>query len=144
MPSPAGNPQLRGIALIVCAFGMFALMDAIAKYLSRWYPVPGIVWMRYAVNLALLVAFLAARGELRLVRSARPAIQTLRGLLLGAATWLFFTSLQAMPLADMAAVFHVMPLLLAVLAVPMLGERLEPARGAAPPGGGGGGGPLGG
>jgi len=65
------NPALRGILLMFIALGVFTLMDSIAKYLSRWYPVPGLVWARYAINVLMLLAFLAWRGELRYVRTAR-------------------------------------------------------------------------
>ena len=121
-------PALRGILLMVAAVGFFVTMDTIAKYLSRWYPVPFIVWARYVSNLALLLAFLAARGELRHLRTARPGLQFARGLLLALATVLFFTSLSVLPLADANAIGFVMPLFVAALAVPMLGERLEMAR----------------
>jgi drug/metabolite transporter (DMT)-like permease len=122
------SPALRGILLMVAAVGFFVSMDTIAKYLSRWYPVPLIVWARYVSNLAILLAFLAARGDLRLLRSARPGLQFARGLLLALATLLFFTSLSVLPLADANAIGFVMPLFVAALAVPMLGERLEMAR----------------
>ena len=120
--------ELRGILLMVAAVGMFVLMDTTAKVLARWYPVPLIVWARYASNLLLLLAFLAARGELRLLRTARPGLQLARGVLLALATLLFFTSLSVLPLADANAIGFVMPLLVAMLAVPMLNERLEMAR----------------
>ncbi len=122
------TPASRGILLMVAAVGFFVTMDTIAKYLTRWYPVPLIVWARYAANLAVLLAFLAARGDLRLLRTARPGIQLARGLLLALATLLFFTSLSVLPLADANAIGFVMPLFVAALAVPMLGERLEFAR----------------
>jgi drug/metabolite transporter (DMT)-like permease len=122
------SPALRGILLMVAAVGVFVTMDTIAKYLTRWYPVPLIVWARYVSNLAILLAFLAARGDLRLLRSARPGLQFARGLLLALATLLFFTSLSVLPLADANAIGFVMPLFVAALAVPMLGERLEMAR----------------
>lgn len=122
------TPALRGILLMVAAVGLFVSMDAIAKYLARFYPVPLIVWARYVSNLAILLAFLAARGELRLLRSARPGLQFTRGLLLAVATLLFFTSLSVLPLADANAIGFAMPLFVAALAVPMLGERLELAR----------------
>lgn len=122
------TPALRGILLMVAAVGFFVTMDSIAKYLSRWYPVPLIVWARYVANLAILLAFLAARGDLRLLRTARPGIQLARGLLLALATLLFFTSLSVLPLADANAIGFAMPLFVAALAVPMLGERLEFAR----------------
>jgi drug/metabolite transporter (DMT)-like permease len=129
-PSPHAA-QLRGILLMVAAVGVFVLMDTTAKYLSRWYPVPAIVWARFAANLAILLAFLAARGELRRLRTARPGLQLARGLLLAGATLFFFTSLSVLPLAEAAAIGFVMPLFLAALAVPLLGERLDGARLAA-------------
>jgi drug/metabolite transporter (DMT)-like permease len=113
---------------MVAAVGFFVSMDTIAKYLSRWYPVPLIVWARYVANLAILLAFLAARGDLRLLRTARPGLQFARGLLLALATLLFFTSLSVLPLANANAIGFVMPLFVAALAVPMLGERLEMPR----------------
>jgi drug/metabolite transporter (DMT)-like permease len=116
---------------MVAAVGLFTLMDAIAKYLSRSYPVPGIVWARYALNLVILLAWLAARGELRRVRTSRPGIQLARGLLLACATLIYFTSLTVLPLADAAAIAFVLPLFVAALAVPMLKERLDMTRLAA-------------
>ena len=121
-------PALRGILLMVSAIGFFVLMDTIAKYLSQWYPVPGIVWARYVINLGILLAWFAARGELGRIRTARPGIQLARGLLLAGATFLYFTSLKVLPLADAAAISFVLPLFVALLAVPMLGERLDGPR----------------
>jgi drug/metabolite transporter (DMT)-like permease len=113
---------------MIAAVGVFTLMDTIAKYLSQWYPVPGIVWARYAANLAIILAWLAARGELGRLRTARPGIQLARGLLLAGATLLYFTSLTVLPLAEAAAIGLLLPLFVAALAVPMLGERLDAAR----------------
>jgi len=113
---------------MVAAVGTFVLMDTTAKYLSQWYPSSLIVWARYASNLVVLLAFLAARGELGRLRSARPGLQFARGLLLALATLLFFTSLSVLPLADANAIGFAMPLFVGALAVPMLGERLEMAR----------------
>ena len=116
---------------MVAAVGTFSLMDTIAKYLSQWYPVPGIVWARYALNLLILLGWLAVRGELRRIRTARPGIQFARGLLLAAATLIYFTSLTVLPLADAVAIAFVLPLFVAALAVPMLNERLDASRLAA-------------
>jgi drug/metabolite transporter (DMT)-like permease len=113
---------------MVAAIGFFVLMDSIAKYLSQWYPVPGLVWARYLINLAILLAWLAARGELRRIRPVRPGIQLARGFLLASATLIYFTSLRVLPLADAAAISFVLPLFVAALALPMLGERLDLSR----------------
>ena len=131
-PSAINAPAaLRGILLMTAAMSLFTLMDSTAKYLSQWYPVPGIVWARYCINLAIILGWFAARGELRRLRTARPGIQLARGVLLAAATSLYFTSLRVLPLADAAAIGFVLPLFVAALAVPMLGERLDGARLAA-------------
>jgi len=124
----ASHPALRGVGLMIAAVGVFSLLDATSKYLSQWYPVPGIVWARYAVNLGLLLGWFAARGSLHRVRTARLGIQALRGLMLGSATLLYFTALSQMPMADAAAIGFVMPLIAALLAVPMLNERLDGPR----------------
>jgi len=122
------HPTLRGVALMIAAVGVFALLDATGKYLSQSYPVPGIVWARYAVNLGLLLGWFVARGKLRRMRTARLGVQALRGLMLGSATLLYLTALSQMPMADAAAIGFVMPLVAAVLAVPMLNERLDGPR----------------
>ena len=121
-------PVLRGIALIMFAVAIFATMDTTAKYLSRYYTMPGIVWSRYAGNLVLLVALFGVTGRWRLMRTARPGIQVLRGILLGSATMLFFLSLTRLPIADATAIGFVMPLFIALLAVPMLKERMDAPR----------------
>ena len=113
---------------MIAAVGTFVLMDTTAKYLSHWYPPAFIVWARYASNLAVLLVFFAARGELGRLRSARPGIQLARGFLLALSTLLFFTSLSVLPLANANAIGFAMPLFVAALAVPMLGERLEAPR----------------
>ena len=80
-------------------------MDTIAKYLSRWYPVPGIVWARYA----------AQPGDpARLPRRARraaaacaprgPACSSRAACCSPARRFLYFTSLSVLPLADAAAI----------------------------------------
>jgi drug/metabolite transporter (DMT)-like permease len=122
---------LRGVLLMVAAVGVFSLMDTVAKYLTRFYPVPVVVWLRFSMNLAVLLVFLAARGELGRLVPRRPGLQVTRGLLLAGATIFFVGSLSMMPIAEAAAIGFVMPLFLAVLAVPMLGERMDVARIAA-------------
>lgn len=128
MPSTPRNSALKGIGLMILAVGAFALMDAIAKYLARSYPVAVIVWARYALNLVVLCAFLAATRRVDVWRAKRPGIQLARGLLLATATLFFFSSLTVLPLAEAAAIGYVLPLFVVALAVPLLRERLDTAR----------------
>jgi drug/metabolite transporter (DMT)-like permease len=122
------HPPLKGIILMIAAIGVFSLMDTCAKYLSQFYPVPGIVWARYAINFAIISAYLAYKGRFSIWRSQRPVIQLTRGLLLASATLLYFTSLSVMPIAEAAGIGFVLPLFVAALAIPILKERLEMPR----------------
>ncbi len=122
------HPPLKGIILMIAAIGVFSLMDTCAKYLSQFYPVPGIVWARYVINFAIISAYLAYKGRFSIWRSQRPVIQLTRGLLLASATLLYFTSLSVMPIAEAAGIGFVLPLFVAALAIPILKERLEMPR----------------
>lgn len=122
------HKPLRGIALILIAIATFSVMDTIAKYLSQSYPVGSVVWARYAINLLVLSAFLVVRGEVKRIRTERPTTQIVRGLMLGASTLLYFTSLTVLPLAEAASIGFVLPVFVAILAVPMLGERIDMPR----------------
>lgn len=113
---------------MILALGVFSVLDAVAKYLSRYYPVPVIVWARYALNLAVLGAYLVATRRTGAWRAKRPGVQFARGLLLAAATLFFFTALSVLPLAEASGIGFVSPLFVVVLAVPMLKERLDVAR----------------
>lgn len=128
MSSTSRNSVFKGIGLMVVAVGAFALMDTIAKYLSRSYPVPVIVWARYTLNLIVLCTYLAATGRAGVWRAKRPGIQLARGLLLATATLFYFTSLTVLPMAEAAAIGLVLPLFVVALAVPMLKEHLDAPR----------------
>ncbi len=122
------HKPLRGILLIAIAIATFSAMDTIAKYLSQSYPVGSVVWARYAINLIVLSVFMVARGEVRRIKTARPGTQVVRGLMLGASTLLYFTSLTRLPLAEAASIGFVLPVFVAILAVPMLNERIDMPR----------------
>ncbi|MFO1196457.1 MAG: DMT family transporter [Burkholderiaceae bacterium] len=114
---------MRGIALIVAAVFTFSIMEAMVKWLARSYPVPLIVWARYFTQALLMVALLGPRVGARLVRTRRPGLQAIRGVMLGLSSMLFFSSLVWLPLADASAIAAVTPILVTVLAIRFLGER---------------------
>ena len=124
----AGDPgaHLRGIVLVVAAVFSFSVLDSIGKHLARDYPVPMVVWARYFFHVTIMVALLWPRMGRRLVQTKRPGLQFARGLGLGLSTVFFLTGLSMMPLAEASAITQVAPVLLAVLAVRMLGEKAPP------------------
>jgi drug/metabolite transporter (DMT)-like permease len=121
---------LRGIVLITLAVFLFSSMDTLAKYILKSYPLPPLIWAHYAVHTAFMLALLAPRMGLDLLRTRRPALQVMRGLLLVTSTGFFYVSLRHLPLAEAAAITFVAPVLVTALSGPMLGERVTADNGA--------------
>lgn len=120
-----GHPRLlHGILLIMLAVFLFSSMDTLAKYMLRSYPLAPLIWARYTVHFAFMIALLAPRLGLALVRTERPLIQILRGVALVGSTGFFYLALTYLPLAEAAAIGFVAPVLVASLSGPVLGERV--------------------
>lgn len=115
---------LRGIALLLVALLLFALLDATSKHLSQTYSVPLLVWARYTLHCLMMVLFLAPSMRWRLVATERPVLQAVRGTLLVAVTGFAMAAFRIMPLAETTALLFVTPLFVALLAGPLLGERV--------------------
>jgi drug/metabolite transporter (DMT)-like permease len=117
---------LRGIMLIMLAVFLFSSMDTLAKFMLKRerYPLPPLIWARYAVHLLFMLVLLAPRMGLDLLRTKRPGLQILRGTILVASTAFFFLSLTYLPLAEAAAITFVAPVLVTALSGPMLGEHV--------------------
>jgi drug/metabolite transporter (DMT)-like permease len=130
-PSPPRTHPLRGIALLVAAVSTFSVMDTTAKWLSQFYPVPAVVWSRYAAQVLVMLVVLGPRHRLRLLATRRPRLQIVRGLVLVGSTMLFFSAISLMPLAEAAAISFVSPFILVALSVAFLGERARPSTWAA-------------
>jgi drug/metabolite transporter (DMT)-like permease len=99
-------------------------MDTMAKYLSKFYPVLALVWARYTVQLLIMLVWLGPSMKLRLVHTARPILHILRGLFLVGSTCFFFQALRNMPMAEASAIGFMAPLLVTLLAVPILKEKI--------------------
>ena len=110
---------------------MFACLDATSKYLARSFPVGFLAWVRYVVHFVGMTVILAPRMGRALVRTSRPVAQLVRGLLLVSVTVLMMAAFRRMPLAEATAVVFASPLLVTLLARPLLGERIGTLRWAA-------------
>jgi len=79
----------------------------------------------------LMLMLLAPRMGLDLLRTRRPGLQVMRGLLLVGSTGLFYLALRYLPLAEAAAITFVAPVMVTALSGPMLKERVGPRQWAA-------------
>lgn len=126
--SPENQRTFRGMLMMMAAVLMFAVMDSISKYLTRFYPVTTVVWARYVFHTLFVIVVLGPRLGLALVRTSRPGAQFVRGLLLAGASLFFVGALKLLPLAETSAISFLAPLLVTVLAVLVLKEKVEFAR----------------
>lgn len=117
--------RLRGIVLFLIALLLFAALDATAKYLSAVFAVPLLVWARYMVHCVFMLATVAPSLGRELVVTRHPWQLAVRALLLVGVTLFGQLALKTMPLAETTALVFVTPLLVALLASPMLGERVS-------------------
>jgi drug/metabolite transporter (DMT)-like permease len=124
----ASRPHVRAVLYMMAMVACFSILETTAKYLSRWYPVPMVVWCRYFVHTALILALLAPRIGFALVRTRQPAGQFVRAALLMGSTLFNFSALSFLPMAEVKAISFVSPLLVTVFAVWLLYERVSPAR----------------
>lgn len=118
------SSRLKAIALMCVAIIIFSVLDASAKYVVIFaaIPVVQIMWMRFFCHLLLNLAVLGPRNMARSLKSARPAMQFLRSVLLATTTGFNFLALQYLQLDQIATIFFLTPFVVAILAGPLLDE----------------------
>jgi len=118
----------RALANMVAAAIVFAILNAAVKSLRGEIPILQLVWVRTAGHLLFVVAAFAPRHGLRLLETQHPIFQLARSTLLLFSTLLYFTALGYIGLATAATISFMTPCLVAVLAGPLLGERVDARR----------------
>jgi len=126
-PVPRGG-VLAGIGLVSVSFATFAFHDAVIKWVVADYAPVQVLFIRSAVILAICLSIGRRRVVLHSLRSPiRNALFARAiGLLLA---WLsFYTAAKSLQLAELTTIYFASPLLVAVLAVPILGETVTRTR----------------
>ncbi len=118
----------RGIFLIILAVAGFACMDAASKYLNRHEPALQTVAVRYLGGFLLTACFLNPRTKPGILRSSRPGLQVVRGLCMWGASYFVVLALASLPITVVTTINFAAPLLVALMAGPVLGEKLGPRR----------------
>lgn len=115
--------------VLALAVSLLSLLDGGAKFLSHaGYPVLQIVWARFFFQAVVTVPVASFRQGRKLWRVRVAAPQALRGILHVVATFLFFTALGTMPLADTLAIYFAYPFVVTALAPLLLGEAVGARR----------------
>jgi drug/metabolite transporter (DMT)-like permease len=135
MKHPTAVRPWQGIACLMAAVACFSVLDTTAKYVSATVPVMVAVWFRYLFQAVLVTAvMLPVRGK-RLLATAHPRFQLLRGVLLLTVSMLSFWSVSLMPVGEFTAIVMLAPLAVTLLAAVFLKERVSPLRWALVSGG---------
>jgi drug/metabolite transporter (DMT)-like permease len=116
--------RLKAIGLMVAAVSLFSCLDATAKYLVTVVKLPlaEVVWIRFIGQFLMILVTLGLVSLPRLLRSAKPKHQLLRSCLLLASTAFNFLALQHLRLDQTLSIQFLAPLMVALLAGPILGE----------------------
>ena len=117
--------KLHGILLFLIATLLFAIHDATSKYLIPFFAIPLLVWARYVVHLSIMLIAVAPSMGRELVVTPCPWLMGVRALTLVGVSLLFQSALKLLPLAETTAIVFVTPLLVALLAGPLLGEKVR-------------------
>jgi len=128
MTRPHGHVPPSAVLLIVGAVFCFTLLDTTVKVLSERYPIPLLVWARYAVQLLVILLWLLPQMGVGLFRTDRVRMQLVRGAILPLSSLCFFSALKYLPLAEATAINYGTPVLVILLAVIFLGERMTRPR----------------
>ncbi|MEW6694954.1 MAG: DMT family transporter [Pseudomonadota bacterium] len=127
----ADSGNLRSIAAMLVAVAFFALMDTVLKHLAGHYPPAQVASLRGWVALPLVMGYLTVRRAWGRVWRVRWPLHALRGVLAVVMLTAFAYGVAALPLANAYTLFFIAPLLITLLAIPILGERVRRAHLAA-------------
>ena len=113
MPSSLSHNQ-RGVLAIVGCMASYTVNDVLVKQILRTYPVGEVIFVRGAIAMLLIGAVALALGHRKEIGAALSPLLTARSMFDGLSTAAFITALAHMPLANVAAVLQIGPLLITV------------------------------
>ena len=115
---------LLAVTLLCAATLCFAIMAGMVKSLTGNISLPQIIWGRYFFHIVIILIVFPFKIPTILV-SGRRELQVLRGALVLGATTCAFTALHYIPMANVAAIGFVGPLLVIGMAAALLHERVS-------------------
>ena len=124
----AQDRPVLGIALMLGFCVVAPMGDAVAKILGERVPLGELLFVRFAVQAAVLIPLVWATGRIWKMRGRVLRLTVLRTLLHIVGIGAMFTALQYLPLADAVAIAFVMPFIMLLLGKYVLGEEVGSRR----------------
>ncbi len=125
------HANLTGALFGLAAFAIFSTHDVLIKYLGGAYSPFQIVFFSSLLTFPLITLSLIREKSPETLRPVHPWWMLLRSLSGVTASVSAFYAFSVLPLAQVYAILFAAPLLITVLAVPMLGETVRLRRGLA-------------
>ena len=123
--------SIRGAALALAAFAVFAAGDAIVKHLGASYATFQILFFSVLFSFPLVLLMLIGERERATLRPVHPRWSLFRALAVVIAGNSAFYAFATIPLTQVYAILFSVPLIITVLSIPVLGEKVGPHRWAA-------------
>jgi drug/metabolite transporter (DMT)-like permease len=124
MPAPTREEVRRGILYVIASIFVFALTNALIKWLVVRYSVVEVIVFRSTFALIPCLYLIATHGGVLALRTKRLHQHISRSLLQFVSMLCIFTAFGLMPLADAVAITFASPLFLTMLSIPLLGEQV--------------------
>src|SRR5215218_6740150 len=126
-PSATSRAALAGIGLMLAGIFMFAVNDAMGKWLVATYTVGQVLLIRSLAALALLLPFIW-RDRAKFAATPRWGVQALRVLFATVEVACFYWAVTYLPLADVMTYYLAGPIFVAAFAAFWLGEKIDKPR----------------
>ena len=118
------SPTGLGVAVMLLGMLLFALNDAMGKWLVATYSQGQVILIRSAAALVILVPIVWRAGLSGLVNIERPGLQVARVFFSTAELFCFYFAVAALPLADVMTYWLAAPIYVAALSPFLLGEKV--------------------
>ncbi len=118
----------EGTLFILCAIALYAVVDALVKWLDGRYSPFEIIFFRSLFAFGPLAYMIVRNGGLPSLKTHHSTFHLVRGLLGFVAMVSFFIALPRMALADAIGITYAAPLFITMLSYPLLKERVGPRR----------------
>ncbi|MGB3243195.1 MAG: DMT family transporter [Sulfitobacter sp.] len=123
--APREERIMLALGSMALAVVLFTMIDTSAKWLVlAGLPALQVVFMRYTVHFLLSVVVFLPREGLSALISHSPKLQVFRSFCLFGSTCLNFTALKYLPITVTTTIMFAGPIVVTLLAIPLLGEKV--------------------
>lgn len=121
---PRLSPNATGALLALAAFGIFSTHDALIKSLAASYSPVQLVFCIALFSFPLILIMLAVDRAHGTLLPVNPRLMVFRGLSVALSALAAYYAFSVLPLAQVYAILFSTPLMITVLAIPLLGEKV--------------------